>query len=121
MYVVAKPVNTSFTLGGVRSGRYFELYFPLTCTLAHVWGFRHVQPVYVGDKLSLADNRKSRARELDDPDPLYVAVEQIETHIYGYKSNLAETKVRSIFLKTHQILLLGSQVASPFKCSAQLM
>jgi hypothetical protein len=41
----------------------------------------------------LAGNRKSRARELDDPDPLYVAVEQIETHIYGYKSNLAETKV----------------------------
>jgi DNA segregation ATPase FtsK/SpoIIIE-like protein len=73
---------------------WLELYFPLTCTLAHVWGFRHVQPVYVGDKLSLADNRKSRARELDDPDPLYVAVEQIETHIYGYKSNLAETKVR---------------------------
>jgi hypothetical protein len=51
----------------------------------------------VGDKLSLADNRKSRARELDDPDPLYVAVEQIETHIYGYKSNLAETKVMTMY------------------------
>jgi hypothetical protein len=76
-----------------------NLYFPLTCTLAHVWGFRHVQPVYVGDKLSLADNRKSRARELDDPDPLYVAVEQIETHIYGYKSNLAETKVEFNIVK----------------------
>jgi hypothetical protein len=74
------------------SGMRLLLYFPLTCTLAHIWGFRHVQPVYVGDKLSLAGNRKSRARELDDPDPLYVAVEQIETHIYGYKSNLAETK-----------------------------